>query len=358
MDSHRYAVIMAGGVGSRLWPYSREATPKQFLDLLGTGRSLLQMTYDRFTAVCPPENIFVVTSQQYGPGVAEQLPALSQDQILLEPHRRNTAPCIAFACYKIAAKDPEAKIVVTPSDHAIFKENAFYQVLEQAFTGAQDTQKLITIGIEPTRPETGYGYIQYDAGTEAPLKAVKTFTEKPQLEFAKKFLESGDFVWNAGIFVWHAQAIIQAFEKHLPDIAEAFQGAEERFFTAQENAFVAEAYSQCISISVDYGIMEKANNVYVVLGNFGWSDLGSWNSLYENRSKNEQGNVVQGNAIVLDSTDCIIMSQTEGLTVVQGLEGYLVANINGTVVVCKKANEKQYRDLVNLVKKEKGEGYM
>lgn len=352
-----YVVIMAGGIGSRFWPYSRNGQPKQFLDILGTGRSLLQMTYDRFLSVIDKENIYVVTNEDYARQVQEQLPDLTEHQILSEPLRRNTAPCIAYASYKIAKKDPNAVITVAPSDHVIFNEDKFRKILNTALEAARPQDKLITIGLKPNRPETGYGYIQYLESAEE-VKRVKTFTEKPERELAQKFLESGDFVWNSGIFVWGAQAIIHAFEECLPVVAEAFADIEKALYTDREPRAVSDAYSQCGNISIDYGVMEKANNVYVVLGDFGWSDLGSWNSLHELSEKNNDNNVIQGNAILYDTSNTLIHGPKDKLIIVQGLDGYLVAECGNVTLICKKDEEAQFRHFVADVKDKKGKEYL
>ncbi len=359
MPQQTYVVIMAGGVGSRFWPYSRNTRPKQFIDVLGTGRSLLQMTYDRFLSIAGKDNIMVVTNDIYGQLVSDQLPDLSKDQILLEPNRRNTAPCIAYAAYKIRKKDPNALMVVTPADHAIFKEDVFKGVVQTALKSAASDHKLITIGIEPNRPETGYGYIQYINGDcTTQVKKVKTFTEKPDIELARKFIESGDFVWNAGIFVWSVSAIISQFQSCLTDVAEIFESGNETYYTPVEKAFVKKAYSQSPNISIDYGIMEKANNVYVVMGDFQWSDLGSWNSLHELRDKDENHNVIDANAIVKESTNNFIKSNKDKLVVIQGLDNYLVADFDDVLLICEKDKESKFRDYVSEVKTQKGEKYL
>ncbi|MBL6446858.1 mannose-1-phosphate guanylyltransferase [Fulvivirga sp. 29W222] len=354
---NNYVVIMAGGIGSRFWPYSRNNQPKQFLDILGTGRSLLQMTYDRFLPVVNKENIYVVTNNDYATLVKEQLPDLTEHQILKEPLRRNTAPCIAYASYKIAKQDPDAIIMVAPSDHIIFNEEKFYSVLKTAISAANGQNKLLTIGLKPNRPETGYGYIQFLESKEK-VNRVKTFTEKPERDLAQKFLESGDFVWNSGIFVWGVQAIIQAFEECLPEIAETFADIQKALFTEREPRAVDDAYSQCGNISIDYGVMEKADNVYVVLGDFGWSDLGSWNSLHELSEKNGEGNVIQGNAITYDTKNSLIHGPKERLIVVQGLDGYLVAECGNVTLICKKDEEAKFRDFVADVRDKKGKEFL
>ena len=353
-----FAVIMAGGIGSRFWPYSRNEFPKQFLDILGTGESLLKMTYDRFLNVCPQENIYIVTNDTYEALVLEQVPQIQKDQLLLEPQRRNTAPCIALAAYKIQERNPDARIIVSPSDHAIFKETVFSQTINNALEAAEKGDKLITIGINPSRPETGYGYIQYLSENESILKKVKTFTEKPQLELAQKFIESGDFVWNSGIFIWHVKAIVEAFEEFLPEIAEIFEEGKKKFFTEKEEEFIKSAYYQCKNISIDYAVMEKASNVYVVLGDFGWSDLGSWNSLFDIRKKDENRNLIEGNALTYNSEDCIVKGPDNKLIVIQDMKGYLIADCDNVLLICRKDEEQKFREFVSDVKSKKGAAYL
>ena len=340
---------MAGGVGVRFWPYSRNSKPKQFLDVLGTGKTLLQSTYDRFIPLCPPENIYVVTHEEHAQLVREQLPQLSDRQILAEPMRKNTAACIAYASYTIAEKNKDAVIVVSPSDHLILKEAEFQDIIRKAADQAKSQDKLITLGIQPTRPETGYGYIQYHT-EKSFAKKVKTFTEKPELSLAKKFLESGDFVWNSGIFIWGVQAIVKEMQEHLPEMAEVFDDIRLKLGTAEERDAIHTAYPQCKSISIDYGIMEKAKNVYVCLGNFTWSDLGSWASIHEISAKDENNNVISANALTYDARNCIIKGSADKLIVAQGLNGYLVGEFGNVFIVCEKDKEEQFRRFVNDAK--------
>lgn len=354
MNKHLHIVIMAGGTGTRFWPYSRNNTPKQFIDVFGSGRSLLQMTYDRFDGVSDDENIWIVSNEIYSELLAEQLPNIPKDNILLEPAKRNTAPCIAYAAFKIKKKDPEAIMVILPSDHVIFKEEAFIDIINTAVEGCND-EKLITIGIKPNRPETGYGYIQFDSEVEDALKPVKTFTEKPNSELAQEFINSGDFVWNAGIFVWSATAIVNALNKYQPELAETFSEGESYYFNPDEKKFIQQAYSHSKSISIDYAIMEKSNNVEVILGEFGWSDLGSWNSLHEIKDKDKDKNVIEANAMLYDSKDNYVISKNDRLIVLHKLEGYLVADFNDVLLVCKKEDSGIFRDFVNDVKLEKGD---
>jgi mannose-1-phosphate guanylyltransferase len=344
---------MAGGVGVRFWPYSRNAKPKQFLDVLGTGKTLIQSTFERFLPICPAENIFVVTHEEHAGIVREQLPQLNAHQILTEPMRKNTAPCIAYASYKIQQMNPEAVIVVSPSDHLILKEAQFLDVIKKAVDQARADDKLITLGIKPTRPETGYGYIQYHT-EKSFAKKVKTFTEKPELPLAKKFLESGDFVWNAGIFIWSANAIVKAIQLHLPEMAEVFEEIKTKLVGPEEKSAINAAYPQCKSISVDYGIMEKASNVYVCLGDFSWSDLGSWASIHDISEKNADNNVIRANALTYDTRNCMIKGSNDKLIVVQGLNGYLVGEFGNVFIVCEKDKEEQFRRFVSDVKSKPG----
>ncbi|MVM32181.1 NTP transferase domain-containing protein [Spirosoma sp. HMF4905] len=344
--NHTYVIIMAGGVGTRFWPFSRTSYPKQFHDVLGTGRTLLQQTADRFEGICPPENIYIVTSSLYKDLCQQQLPQLSDDQVLCEPIARNTAPCVAYACYKIAQQDPEANIVVAPADHIILKEEEFKRTIQKALDATKEQDILVTLGIQPSRPDTGYGYIQYIPESGEGIKKVKTFTEKPHLELARQFVESGEFVWNAGIFVWNAQAIINAFEAYLPEVAEIFDEGKSAYYTEHESAFVDKAYSLTKSISIDNGIMEKAKNVYVVLSEFGWSDLGTWKSLYEVSDKNDDFNVIDGHILLYDTKNCIIKTPKDRLVVVNGLDGYIVAEYDNVLMICRKEEEQKVKNFV------------
>lgn len=354
MNKNHFVVIMAGGIGSRFWPYSRNDHPKQFLDVLGVGKTLLQLTYDRFLDICPKENMYIVTNDTYDDLVKEQLPDMQDDQILLEPTRRNTAPCIGYASYKIKARNPKALIVVTPADHAIIKEEIFKKTILTSLKYAARDNYLITLGITPNRPETGYGYIQYIENDDEQIKKVKTFTEKPQLDLAKKFIESGDFVWNAGIFIWNVNAIIKALNKYLPDMAEIFEGLHNDFYTEKEYKSIRIAYSHFKNISIDYGVMEKASNVYVILGDFGWSDLGSWDSLHDLKKKDKNKNVIEGSAMTYDAHNCLIKGSKEKLIVVQGLNGYLVADCGNVLLICRKDQEKAIRQFVKDAKAKRG----
>jgi len=358
MNKNLYVALMAGGVGTRFWPYSRNSHPKQFLDVMGTGKSLLRSTYERFLPLCPPENIFVVIHEEHLALTLEQLPELNESQILAEPMRKNTTPCIAYACHKIAKINPDAVLVVSPSDHLILNESDFQQTIIKAAEHAKTQDKLITLGIKPTRPETGYGYIQF-LESKNPLKKVKTFTEKPELTLAKKFLDSGDFVWNAGIFIWGVEAFLKAFRKHLPEMAEIFDDAAEKISTPQEKTAIQIAYAQVKNISIDYGIMEKADNVYVWLSDFAWSDLGSWASLHEISPKDENNNAIAADVLIYETRNSIIKGPKDKLIVVQGLNGYLVGAFDNVVIVCEKDKEDLFRRFVNDLKgKSNGTEYL
>lgn len=344
-------------MGTRFWPYSRNARPKQFLDVLGTGKTLIQSTYDRFLPLCPKENIFIVTNEDLADITKEQL-QIDDAQVLVEPMRKNTAPCIAYASYRIAKKNPDAVVVVSPADHIILNEIEFQNTVNKSVEYARDQDKLITMGINPIRPETGYGYIQY-LSSKNQLKKVKTFTEKPALALAKKFIESGDFVWNSGIFVWGVKAIIEALEKYQPEIAEVFEEASQKFYTDQEHGVIQTAYVQSKNISIDYGVMEKADNVYVWLSDFAWSDLGSWGSLYEIKDKDADRNVIQANAMVYETRNSVVKGSQGKLIVVQGLDGYLVGEFDNVVIVCQKDKEELFRRFVNDLKaKPNGNDYL
>jgi len=360
---HHYAIIMAGGVGTRFWPMSTTQHPKQFLDILGTGETLLQQTYHRVAQVCPNENIYVVTSNAYEGLVAEQLPLLLRENILCEAARKNTAPCIAYASYKIHKRDPKAITLVAPSDHLVKKESTFVKAINSCFDKAETQDCLITLGIKPTRPDTGYGYIQFIKSDvvekDKRINKVKTFTEKPNAEMANFFMESGDFLWNSGIFIWSTESFIKAIETHDPELANVFKEGWDFYNTDKEKEFVNRAYSTCKNISVDYSVMEKADNVYVRSSIFGWSDLGTWGSLYTHIPKDQNKNALVGkNIITYDCNNCIVQVPKEKLVVLQGLEDYIVVESEGILMICKKQDEQQIRNFVNDVKVSKGEKFV
>jgi mannose-1-phosphate guanylyltransferase len=350
---------MGGGIGSRFWPFSRETRPKQFLDFLGTGRSLLQSTFDRFNQIIPAENIFIVTNDLYTELVKEQLPKLKEDQILLEPTRRNTAPCIAFAAYHIYAINPNANIVVASSDHLILKESHFLETIKLGLDFVEKSSSLLTLGIKPSRPETGYGYIQSEEPGDGLFQKVKAFTEKPNLELAKVFYQSGEFYWNSGIFLWNVKTILDAFHTYLPEITTRFDSGIQYFNTNQEKAFIDDHFPTCPNISIDYGIMEKANNVYMLCAEFGWSDLGTWGSLYDLADKDESQNVaLKCNALFYESADNIVALSCGKLAVIQGLEDYIIVESNNVLLICKKSEEQRIKQFVADVKLKYEEEYM
>ena len=343
----KFCVIMAGGAGSRFWPFSRNERPKQFLDFMGTGSSLLQMTYNRFRKIIPAENIYIVSNRIYRDLIMEQLPELPEGNVLLEPTRRNTAPCIAYAMNRIAKVSENANVVVAPSDHLILKEDEFLDTIQQGFDFVSENDALLTLGIKPSRPETGYGYIQISEG-DGLLRKVRTFTEKPNQEMAKIFMDSGEFLWNSGIFLWSIPAIRKSFETLLPEMANKFKQGTEVYGTPREQAFIDEIYPLGHNISIDYGIMEKAPNVYVLCSDFGWSDLGTWGSLYDLSPKDENRNVSNRcQAMFYDSKDNIVVMSEDKLAVVQGLEGYIVAESGNALLICKKEEEQHIRQMVN-----------
>lgn len=358
-QNNNYCVIMGGGIGSRFWPFSRTNLPKQFLDFFGTGRSLLQQTFDRFKKVIPAEHILIVTNAIYADLVKEQLPEIDESQILLEPCRRNTAPCIAWASHHIHALCPEANIVVAPSDHLILKEQEFLDVITKGLDFVAQTNNLLTLGIKPNRPETGYGYIQIAEQTGDNFYKVKTFTEKPELELAKVFVESGEFYWNSGLFLWNVKSILSAFETFLPEINARLERGAACYGTPQEKSFIDENFPACPNVSIDYGVMEKADNVYVSLGDFGWSDLGTWGSLYDLSPKDRQRNVIlKCHSLLYNCKDNIVAMPPEKLVVIDGLEGYLVAESDNVLLICKKDEEQTIRKYVNDAQIKLGEKYI
>ncbi len=342
-----YCVIMGGGIGSRFWPSSRETMPKQFLDFFGTGRSLLQQTFDRFRNLIPVENIYIATNEIYADLVKQQLPEISENQILLEPTRRNTAPCIAYATYRIHAINPNANIVVTPSDHLIMQENHFLENISKGLDFVKNNQALLTIGIKPSRPETGYGYIQSEEIGSDGVQKVKAFTEKPNYELAKVFFESGEFYWNSGIFIWNVQSVLDAFRKYLPDITTRFDQGLDKFNTGLEKDFIKEQYPMCQNISIDYGVMEKANNVYFLTATFVWSDLGTWGALYDISDKDNEENVtLKCKSLFYESYNNMVTLSSGKLAVIQGLDDYIVAESENALLICKKSEEQRIKQFV------------
>ena len=354
MNQNYYVAIMAGGVGSRFWPASREASPKQFLDILGIGKTLLQMTYERFLPLIPKENIFVVTNKKYSDLVKEQLPDITDNQILAEPSRNNTAPCLAFTALKLQGLNPKACFVVASSDHLIVNEADFLKNIEQAlvFTAANDA--LMTLGITPLNPNTGYGYVQYnrnDANKDGIFK-VKSFTEKPNLETAQSFLKAGNYVWNAGIFIWSVKSLLKAFEQNAPDIIDILKTGENAYNTEGEQNFIDTHYPRTRSVSIDYAIMEKADNVYTIPCNFGWSDLGAWGALYEELPKDDNNNVIQAeNTLISDVKNSFIRStDTEKVLILRGLDDFIVVNEKDVLMIVPKADEQIVKQITEQVK--------
>jgi mannose-1-phosphate guanylyltransferase len=360
MNKNNYVAIMAGGIGSRFWPMSRTNFPKQFLDILNTGRTLIQGTMDRFAKFIPVENIYVVTSDQYKDIVAKQLPEIPVENILCEPSRKNTAPCVAYISHKLMLLNPKANLICAPADHIILDVPEFKKICLSALQFTENIKALVTLGIKPTHPNTGYGYIQYDQQSVSDnVYKVKLFTEKPDLELAKTFLASGDFLWNAGIFVWQVKNIITAFEKLLPEMNEVFEAEKEHFNTQKEKEAIDRIYPQCVNISIDYGIMEKADNVYIIPSSFGWSDLGTWGSAYENLSKDYLENAVAGdNVVVFDAVKNMVHADNKKLIVLQGLENFIVVDTKDVLLICKKENEQQIKEYVAEIKRSKGDKFL
>ncbi|MBO4803915.1 MAG: mannose-1-phosphate guanylyltransferase [Muribaculaceae bacterium] len=359
MNNNRYCVIMCGGVGSRFWPFSKAEKPKQFIDFFGTGRSLLQMAFDRMEGIVPTDNILLITNESYGPLIKEQLPEIKDSQILLEPARRNTAPCIAWAAYHIKAINPDAKMMVAPSDHLILNVEKFRQSVISAFEFIETHDALVTMGIKPSRPETGYGYIQVGEQSEGNFSSVKTFTEKPNEDLARVFLQSGEFFWNSGMFFWRADSIIRALNDNAPEVNAIFEMGKEHFGTDSEVEYINSNFEACPSISIDFAVMEKAPNVYVETVDFGWNDLGTWRSLYDHSPKNSEGNVTQNcKALMFNSHNNIIAIKGDKLLVTSGLEGYIVADVDDALLIVPLEEEQKIKQYVNEVKSLYGDKYL
>jgi mannose-1-phosphate guanylyltransferase len=353
-----YVLIMAGGVGSRFWPKSRNNFPKQFIDILGIGKSLLQLTHERFQKICPQENIFILSNEQYSGLVAQQLPDLPIENIIAEPSRNNTAPCIAYASFKISQLNPSAKIVVAPSDHLILDEVVFLEKIQHALSYVDGRDALVTLGISPTRPDTGYGYINYNKEERDGVHQVLRFLEKPNLEKAKEFVASGDYLWNAGIFVWSVNSILSALAKYSPRIFELFEKGKSCYNTSDEKLFILENYPLSDNISIDYAIMEKADNVYTIPGEFGWSDLGTWASLYEVVKKDEHNNVFSGHTINLsDTTNCMIQIPKDKVAVVKGLDNYIIVDDGKVLLIYPKAHEQEIKEVSKSIVAECGDEF-
>lgn len=352
---------MAGGIGSRFWPLSRNDRPKQFIDILGTGKTFIRQTYERISALVPPENVIVVTSDSYREQVLEQLPEVRPENVLCEPLRRNTAPCIAYASYRIQKENPRATVIVTPSDHLVLDRPEFERILRESADFAAGRDALVTIGIRPSRPETGYGYIQIDneVPAEGDICKVKLFTEKPNAEVARAFVESGDFLWNAGVFVWSLPSIIRALRRYVPEINNIFAAGMEFYGTPGEKDYIDRIYPECRNVSVDYGILEKADNVYVCRADFGWSDIGTWGSLFAHSARDECGNAADPEQVLAYDTAGTLVRLPEGkLAVVEGLKDYIVVDNGDALLICRRENEQFIRIIVDDLKKAKKDRFL
>jgi len=360
MDQHTYVAIMAGGVGSRFWPGSREARPKQFLDMLGVGKSLLRLTFERFLPLCPASNIFIVTNAAYRNLVNEQLPELSDNQIIGEPSRNNTAPCIAFTALKLAGLDPESNLIIAPSDHIVLQESVFHEKIKQALSFSRQHDALLTLGITPSRPDTGYGYIQFGKAVDAAgIHQVERFAEKPDLRLAKDFVESGEYLWNAGIFICRTKTILEAFRQLSPEIYQILEPGRGVFNTPEEKAFLEQYYPTTPNISLDYAIMEKAPNVFTMPVSFGWSDLGTWASLHAECPKDDRGNVLQSQHILtIDVSNCLVRAPKDKLVVLKDLTDYIVVDESDVLLVYPKSKEQEIKQITGLVKERFGETYL
>ena len=358
MNNNYYAVIMAGGVGSRFWPVSTQQFPKQFHDMLGTGDSLLQKTFKRLAKLIPNENILIATNKKYKELVLSQLDGVSEQQLLLEPAMRNTAPCILYVALKIKQKNPNAVMIVAPSDHWIDNEEEFTKNIQTAFTACAKEDILMTLGIQPTHPNTGYGYIEYEE-TASEIKKVKKFTEKPDLQTATKFIKSGNYVWNAGIFIWSVKSISSAFEKQLPEMNRLFCKGDNVYNTDFEDDFIEDNYAKAENISIDYGIMQKATNIYTLPVDFGWNDLGTWSSLYDKLDKDENKNaVVNAKTIFKDASNNMIRTSKNKHVVIQGLDDFIVVEKDDVLLICPKKNEQEIKQIVAEVKQQFGDDFV
>ena len=365
MNHNYYCIIMAGGIGSRFWPVSRQARPKQFIDILGIGKTFLQMTFERYASIVPEDNILIVTAERYHDLVREQLPQIKEENILLEPYKRNTAPCIAYATYKLLKKNPAATVVVAPSDHLLIGEEAFRDTILTALDTASQTDRLYTIGIDPTRPETNYGYIQVNKSVSSKVGEhasfqVKTFTEKPNADLARVFLETGEFFWNSGMFIWNLQSIKAEMERCLPEVTTLFRGGEDMYYTPAESGFIRRVYEDCPAISIDYGVMEKTRKAWVFLSDFGWSDLGTWDSVYERVPKSDDGNVISVSVPMIDevTNSIVLCGEKQKLVVARGFDNLMIIDMPDVLLVCHR-DDKTVKDIVtDLTMKDKIDRYL
>jgi mannose-1-phosphate guanylyltransferase len=359
MRANDYVIIMAGGIGSRFWPLSRHQNPKQFHDVLGTGKTLIQMTWERFSGFVPEENIFVVTNRQYVPLVQTQLPGIRPENILAEPVSRNTAPTILYACHKIRKLNPDACFFVAASDHLIMRTDRFLEDVSLGLDECRQREIIMTLGVRPTRPDTGYGYIQFNEAESNRFSKVKLFTEKPNLEMAQTFLRSGDFLWNSGMFIFSLATIFKAFLQHLPEMSELFQQADSAMGTEKESEAMEQVFAKCKNISFDIGLMEKVRNVYVIPSSFDWSDLGTWTSVYENVPQDYLGNASQGRAIVFNSSGNLMVTTQQGkLIVVDGLNDFVIVDTRDALLIFRRGEDQQVREIVAEVKKQFGDQFI
>lgn len=359
MNKNNYVAIMAGGIGSRFWPASRVNRPKQFLDIMGVGKSLIQLTCERFLKLCPKENIFIVTNGIYKDLVKEHLPYLSDNQIICEPSRNNTAPCVAYTAFKLHELNPNANFVVAPSDHIILKEEAFIETVRKGLEFTAENDVLCTLGIEPTRPDTGYGYIKYDQEDNNGIHKVERFTEKPDFDTARLFVSSGNYLWNAGIFLWNVKSVLKAFKEHAPEIHEILGAGKGHYNTAGEQPFIDKAYPTTPSISIDYALMEKAENVHTIPSEFGWSDLGTWGSLHAESSKDKNNNTVNASrAMLVDTSDCLVRLPKNKLAVIKDLKDYIIVDEGDVLLIYPKSKEQEIKKITGEIKADKGEAYL
>lgn len=358
MNKNYYAILMAGGVGSRFWPVSTQDFPKQFHDMLGTGDTLIQKTFHRLADLIPKENIFILTNERYNDLVLEQLPEVEQRQVVLEPAMRNTAPCILYASLKIQKENPDAVMIVAPSDHWIEDEKTFSKNVKQAFEYCEDNDALMTLGIQPTFPNTGYGYIEFDKTSSDDIKSVNQFREKPDYETAKEFISQGNFLWNAGIFMWSTKSVIEAFKNNQPDLYKLFESGISSYNTDAESDFIKENYPKAENISVDYAIMEKSSNVSVIAAEFDWNDLGTWGSLYDKLDKDDDGNaVVNSRTLAEDSSGNMIRTKNDKIVVVDGLKDYIIVDKDEVLLIFPKTKEQDIKKTLQQVKDKFGEQY-
>jgi mannose-1-phosphate guanylyltransferase len=359
MNEHTYVAILAGGVGSRFWPGSREARPKQFLDMLGTGKSLLRLTFERFLPLCPADHIYIVTNEIYRDLVLEHLPELTAANVICEPSRNNTAPCIAYTAFKLAALDPEANFVVAPADHIILKQDVFIDTVQKALAFTREQEGIVTIGLQPTRPDTGYGYIHFGESIDGDVRRVQRFTEKPNLNTAIEMIDTGEYLWNGGIFVWKADYVKRAFQTHAPSLHALFAAGEGLYNTPAEAHFIASEYPKSESISVDYALLERSEEVYTIPADLGWSDLGTWASLYEESSKDARGNAIIGGKVMLEQSSNNLLRLPIGkIAVIKGLDNFMVIDEGDVLLIYPKEKEQEIKQVTANVKSTFGDQFL